>query len=216
MRNSYPDKFSQSNLQDAWQRAPVAYETCWDMRKWVALGWPLRFIFNYGLATHASYLNNKSAPLPEGEHVRPELERFLKRLGYRIVLRDVEVEADRRELTMRSTWQNIGSAPCYRPYKVAWRLRGGGVDKVLVTDTAISKWMPGEIEVFTPEFLKEVPDLPNGPKQSVMHALPLNLPDGKYEIMVAVVDGRSRPVINLAIEEKQPDGWYRIGEYPIK
>jgi hypothetical protein len=215
MRNAYPDLFSKANLHDAWRRGPVAFETCWDMRKWVSLGWDLRYIFNYGLAVHASYLNNKSTPLPEGENVRPELERFLKRLGYRIVLREVQVESAGRELILRSQWQNVGSAPCYQPYKVAWRLRGKGVDRMLGTDTSISQWMPGEVEVFTLDFLGKVPDLPNGPLQSVTNQLPLNLPAGTYELLVGVVDQTAKPAINLAIEGRQSDGWYRIGEYKI-
>jgi hypothetical protein len=216
LRNSYPQKFTEAGLQETWRRAPIAYETCWDMRKWVSLGWDLRYIFNYGLATHASYLNNKSTALPEGEQVRAELERFLKRLGYRIVLREVEVEAEGRGLKLRSTWQNIGSAPCYRPYQVAWRVRGQGVDKVVATDTAISQWMPGEIEVFTPAFLEKVPDLPNGPLQTVTHALPVGVPPGEYELMVGVVDETTKPVINLAIEGRQSDGWYRISHYTVR
>lgn len=32
----------------------VAWETCWNMRKWVEEGWSLRFIFNYALALHGS------------------------------------------------------------------------------------------------------------------------------------------------------------------
>ena len=47
--------------------------------KWVNEGWSLRYIFNYALACHASYINNKSAPLPPGENVRAETERFLRR-----------------------------------------------------------------------------------------------------------------------------------------
>ena len=38
---------------------------------------------------HGSYINNKSAPLPAGDDVRPEMERFLRRLGYRLVLKEL-------------------------------------------------------------------------------------------------------------------------------
>ena len=53
MRQGYPAGSPKPNLQDAWKTAPVAWETCWDMRKWAAEGWPLRYIFNYALACHA-------------------------------------------------------------------------------------------------------------------------------------------------------------------
>ena len=89
MRDSYPVAVKQSDIQDVWKTAPVAWETCWEMRKWVSEGWPLRYIFNYALALHASYINNKSSPLPTRDDVRPELERFLRRLGYRLVLKEL-------------------------------------------------------------------------------------------------------------------------------
>jgi hypothetical protein len=51
------------------------------MRKSANDGWSIIYIFNYALALHGSHINNKSAPLPKGELVRPELERFLRRQG---------------------------------------------------------------------------------------------------------------------------------------
>jgi hypothetical protein len=81
MRDAYPRLVQTAGVQDTWKRAPVAWETCWEMRKWVAEDWSLRYIFNYALALHGSYLNNKSAPLPVADEVRPEIERFLRRLG---------------------------------------------------------------------------------------------------------------------------------------
>src|SRR5690606_8642183 len=113
MRKGYPGWFAEARLHDAWKRAPVAYESCWDARRWVQEGWSLRYIFNYALATHASVLNNKSAPLPEGEAVRAEIERFVRRLGYRIVLRSVEVKPTSEGIEITSSWQNVGSAPIY-------------------------------------------------------------------------------------------------------
>jgi hypothetical protein len=54
MCQSYPVEYKEGGLQDVWKTAPVAWETCWDMRKWVSEGWSLRYIFNYALACHAS------------------------------------------------------------------------------------------------------------------------------------------------------------------
>ena len=69
--------------------APVAWETCWDMRKWVQRGLVAALHLQLCPGLHASYINNKSAPLPQGPEVRPELERFLRRLGYRLVLKQL-------------------------------------------------------------------------------------------------------------------------------
>ena len=46
MRRAYPRIVTEANALDVWKTAPVAWETCWDMRKWVNEGWSLRFIFN--------------------------------------------------------------------------------------------------------------------------------------------------------------------------
>ena len=65
------------------------------MNRWVKEDWSLRYIFNYALALHGSYLNNKSAPLPMADEVRPEIERFLRRLGYRLVSQGTEASRSR-------------------------------------------------------------------------------------------------------------------------
>ena len=125
MRMAYPQRLPEADAIDAWKTAPVAWETCWDMRKWVNEGWSLRFIFNYALALHGSVINNKSAPLPEGENIRPEVERFLRRLGYRLVLKELKHPKQAKpgeKLKLAMKWQNTGSAPCYQPYRLAYRL----------------------------------------------------------------------------------------------
>jgi hypothetical protein len=216
MRMGYPQYFRDAHLDETWKRAPIAYETCWDMRKWVAEGWSLRYIFNYALATHASYLNNKSTPLPDTTEVRPETERFLKRLGYRLVLREVMHPASATAggtLTLTGSWQNTGSAPCYQPYVVAWRLKSGAGTAVIKTDAAVNGWMPGSVELFTPAFLGTPPDLPDGPVNAVEQKLPLprDLAAGDYELAVAIVDpADGAPVLRLGIEGREGDGWYPV------
>ena len=76
MENMYPQQIEATESSEVWQRAPVAWETCWDMRKWVKEGWDVRAIYDYALSYHASYVNNKSAPIPEG--TRSEVERLLR------------------------------------------------------------------------------------------------------------------------------------------
>lgn len=221
MRDSYPRSIQDAKVEDAWRRGPVAWESCWDMRRWVKEGWPLRYIFNYALALHGSYLNNKSAPLPEGETVRPEIERFLRRLGYRFVLKEIKHPqqiATRSVLTIEMNWQNIGSAPCYRPYHLAYRLSGPQGAKILVGAATVDKWMPGSIKLFTPEFLQEVPDLPPGEVVQVVDrvTLPGDMPKGTYDLAVGIVDENStEPVVRLAIKGRTADGWYPLSKLTI-
>lgn len=222
MRKAYPQMLPEADALNAWKHAPVAWETCWDMRKWVDEGWSLRFIFNYALALHGSYINNKSAPLPQGDVVRSEVERFLRRLGYRLVLRRLQHPAtvkpgSRFDVAMQ--WQNTGSAPCYRPYRIAYRLRRDDYVHVFVSDITVNKWLPGSIELFTDEFFQEPPDLPPGRLHDVSDSiqLPKDIAAGTYELSIGVVGtDNDRPVVQLAIEGRDSEGWYPISQVAVK
>jgi len=221
MRDSYPISLKESGSQDVWKTAPVAWETCWDMRKWVKEGWRLRYIFNYALALHASYINNKSAPLPPGNDNRPELERFLRRLGYRLVLRELQHPSGVRagtKLDLLMKWQNVGSAPCYKPYRLAYRLSAEqGFSKVFVSSTTVNQWLPGSVELFTDEFFKEPKDLPPGEIATVTDTIsvPTDIPAGVFDLSLAVVDESSKPVVRLGIKGRASDGWYPLSKLSV-
>jgi hypothetical protein len=47
--------------------------------------------------------------------------------------------------------------------------------------------------------------------------VPDTLQSGKYRLRVGILDPRTRqPAIQLAIEGKQSDGWYDLGEIQIE
>ncbi|MBN2474041.1 MAG: DUF4832 domain-containing protein [Pirellulales bacterium] len=222
MRMAYPKHLPGADALDAWKTAPVAWETCWDMRKWVNEGWSLPFIFNYALALHGSVINNKSAPLPEGDHVRPEVERFLRRLGYRLVLNELGHPAQVNpggKLPLAMKWQNAGSAPCYKPYRLAYRLTGpDGRPQVFVSDVTANRWLPGSIELFTDEFFQQPADLPPGPVADVADSvqLPDNLPPGEYALSVAIVGvADDKPVVQLGVKGRAQDGWYPVSRVTV-
>jgi hypothetical protein len=222
MRNAYPELVTEADVDNVWKKAPVAWESCWDMRRWVSEDWPLRFIFNYALALHGSYLNNKSAPIPEGEEVRREIERFLRRLGYRLVVRELKHPKRVRrgeplKLTMK--WQNVGSAPCYRPYRLAYRLtNNAGSEKTLPGKVTVEKWMPGSIKTFTPEFFKEPMELPGGDIVEVVDrvTLPGGMPSGIYRLAIGVIgEQANEPILRLAIKGRTEDGWYPLSKLEV-
>ena len=217
MRNAYPLAIAQ--VSDTWKTAPVAFETCWDMRKWVNDGWSLRYIFNYALACHASVINNKSAPLPNRADVRPEIERFLRRLGYRFILKELrhpaQVQAGGKiDLSMK--WQNVGSARCYKPYRVAYRFsHANGFSKVIVSKTTVNSWLPGTIEMFTPDFFKMPKDLPNGEINEVADTISLAaIPTGQYTLAIGIVEDKA-PVVRLGIKGRTDDGWYPLSKIEV-
>lgn len=222
MYEGYPNLIREAGAGDMWKTAPIAWETCWDMRRWVQEGWSLRFILNYALALHGSYFNNKSAPLPEGDDVRHEIERFLRRLGYRFVLRELR-HPDRvkfgEPLMLKMMWQNIGSAPCYRPYRLAYRLSNrSGFTETFIGKITVNEWMPGSIEIFTDEFFQEPADLPPGPITHVIEslALPGEMPAGVYQLAIGVVGQQTEEsVVQLGIKGQTEDGWYPLSAITI-
>ena len=222
MRVGYPEMLTEAKATDVWQTAPVAWETCWDMRKWVDEGWSLRFIFNYALALHGSVINNKSAPLPQGDDIRPEVERFLRRLGHRLVLRELAHPSQAKagakiELAMK--WQNVGSAPCYKPYRVAYRLTDtAGTPEIFIGSLTLDRFLPGSIELFTKEFFKQPPDLPPGQVVPATDALvlPEDISPGTYSLSIAAVgEDNRKPALRFGIKGRTDDGWYPLSKLRI-
>jgi hypothetical protein len=221
MRQGYPLWITQAGIQQTWKTAPVAWESCWDLRKWVTEGWSLRHIFNYALALHGSQINNKSAPLPAGTEVRAELERFLRRLGYRLVLEELQhprTVLPGEALDLRMRWRNTGSAPCYQPYRVAVRLSNdAGHILILVGRTTVENWLPGSIQWFDADFFKEPRDLPPGDFHEVVERvkLPEEFPAGTYQLSIGVVEADDKPVIQLGIAGRDEAGWYPLSQLQV-
>ena len=219
-----PRQIAKPIVQDAWKKAPIAYEIPAEtMDDFVEKKWPLRWIFNYGLALHGSYFNGKSAKLPADKNFQHELSRFLQRLGYRLVLDELVHPAQVKagsQFNISTKWQNDGCAPCYQPYRVAYRLgNASGFQKVFVSPATVNHWLPGSIELFTPEFLELPNDLPPGPVNEVTDSvnLPANLPPGDYTLSVGVVDANSeQPVVMLGISGRGEDGWYPLSKLTVQ
>jgi hypothetical protein len=203
MEHYYPQQLQKFSAEDAWKRGPVAFESCGDMRDWTKNGWKIGDIFDYGLAQHASYLNNKSAPLPDG--ARPVVERFLRKLGYRLVLRhlahDETAEAG-GNLPVSFAWENVGVAPPYRDYRVAIRLRNLGTQTksaFLQSDESIRGWLPGQRST------------------EYAFALPADIQAGEYELAIGIVDAETTtPAVKLAIEGRDASGWYPLSTVTVK
>lgn len=222
MKKGYPIWLTQAHALNAWQQAPVAWESGGDMRQWVFFGFSLRSIFNYALALHGSVINNKSAPLPKDPKVRAEVERFLRRLGYRLVLKELShprqvKPGEACRLAMK--WQNTGSAPCYKPYRLAYRLSNDqGYERLFVGSVVVNKWHPGSIQLFTEGFFKQAPDLPPGEIYDVIDMLdvPEDMSRGSYTLAVAVVGEQdTEPLVQLGIQGRDNDGWYRLSHVVV-
>ncbi|MBN1421541.1 MAG: sulfatase-like hydrolase/transferase [Planctomycetes bacterium] len=209
MRDFYPQQIEKTRAGEAWKTGPVAFESCWDMRKWSEEGWDIRGIFDFALAHHSSYINNKSAPIPDG--TRPEVERCLRRLGYRLVLRSLEydrtVEAG-GTLSISMTWDNIGVAPPYHDLRIAVFLKTPSprTEKRPIVIHAgdacfvesIKGWLPGTHKV-------------EAPIRLMGDAVP-----GTYDLAIGIVDPvRGDPAVRLAIEGRDEEGWYPLGKVEV-
>jgi hypothetical protein len=122
-------------------------------------------------------------------------------------------------LVLAMRWQNTGSAPCYRPYRLAYRLTDGdGNHRVIIGGVTVNEWLPGEVELFTEEFLKQPADLPPGKIVDVADTirLPNDLPPGTYRLSLAVVgEEHTEPVVQLGIEGRSDDGGYPLSTVTI-
>jgi len=203
MYNYYPQNIIRFGMRDAWKKAPVSLEICgtfyrWKDREEYGLE-DVKYIFDESLKWHISSFNAKSAPVPK--EWEPLVNEWLKKMGYRFVLRSFsypEFVSRNENLTFETWWDNKGVAPCYKDFLFAIRIKNSNKSKVFLTDADIKTWLPGD----------------NIYDNSVF--IPAEMPTGKYEIQVGIVDRQlHRPQIKLAIEGRDQDGWYTLGEIKI-
>ena len=135
------------------------------------------------------------------------------------------------KLSLAMKWQNVGSAPCYKPYRVAYRLTNDqGFQMVFVSEVTVNRWLPGSIELFTDEFFKGPKDLPPGKVYDVADtiSLPKDVTPGQYQLSLGVVGAfhrrdtedaapheQARPLVQLGIEGRDKDGWYPVSKLVV-
>jgi hypothetical protein len=122
-------------------------------------------------------------------------------------------------MKLEMKWQNIGSAPCYEPYCLAYRLTDGEeYSRAFIGSTTVDEWMPGSVDVFTEQFLREPPELPPGEITEVTEHIELtsDMSPGRYRLAIGVVNKDSHePIVRLAIKGRTEDGWYPLSEAEV-
>ena len=200
MLDYYPQAIINFGMGDAWKRAPVSFEACWVISEWQKRGWDINYISEQSLKWHISSFNGKSSPVPDTW--RPAVNRWLKTMGYRFVLRKFTYPAvvpPGGELTFTTWWENKGVAPCYRRFLLALRLKGTAHVETLITGADIRQWLPGDNLYDAALFL------------------PADMPTGEYDLQIAILDAAARhPRVKLAIAGMQPDGWYHLGKITVR
>jgi len=196
MYDCYPRRIAEAGARDAWQTAPIHFETMWVPMFWYEHGFDIDFILQQGLKYHATYFMPKHTPLPE-----PWMEKFAafcRRLGYRYVFRQATIDrtvSPQGSFGFQAWIENVGVAPIYRRYDFALRLRQGGSEHIEVLhDVDIRTWLPGDV------WLNE------------QIALPESFRPGWVEISAGLVDPQTRKAcVNFAIEERFGDRWALLG-----
>ncbi len=199
MNDYYPQAIINFGVQDAWKQAPVTLEVCWVMQHWKEMGWDVDHIIDESLKWHISSFNAKSSPVPEDW--QSSVNRWLKRMGYRFVLRKFTYPSMLKaggKLSFNSWWDNKGVAPCYKEFPLALRLKCEKRCEVILTQADIRTWLPGD----------------NIYDSNV--TVPSDMPAGEYELQIGIVDPLTKePKIKLAIYGRDSDGWYGIGNLKI-
>lgn len=203
MEHAYAPVLRDPVIADAWKNGPVQFEVCGVMQDWYDKGFDIDLILKQGLEWHVSVLNAKSSPVPAAW--RSRVNEFLKKMGYRLVLREFRHQAQATAgsiLSFRSQWENVGVAPMYHPWPLAYRLRNES-DQVVAQWTSkadLRRWLPAE--------RYEIEDTA---------LLPEHMPAGPYQVDVAVLEeGGHSALIELAIAGKQGDRWYPVSTITIR
>jgi hypothetical protein len=205
MTDVYPQDILKSGMSEAWKKAPVTLEICATFLSWLQkynyTKEMVEYVFEEGLKWHMSSFNAKSSAVPK--QWQPLVDKWLKRMGYRFVLRRFVYPASvspNGKLNFESWWDNKGVAPIYKKnFSLAIRLTNEKRTEILTTDADITNWLPGDNLYDDGVFI------------------PLDMPEGTYDLQIGIIDRESHePKVNLAIDGKTPDGWYTIGKIQVK
>jgi hypothetical protein len=186
-------------MPDGWKTGAVALEPCGTLGGYPT---PPDVVVDDAISWHATFVQNKSHYIPA--NWMPDIERLVKKLGFRLVLRSVsfnETAAAGAEIAVAMKWENLGIAPPYRDHRIAFRLKdkNGIYYGVSITETSILGWLPGKKDVDVP------------------YKLPADLDKGDYELEMGVVFHSSIDhTIPIANKGKTSDGWYDIGKIKVQ
>jgi hypothetical protein len=194
MKNRYPQALPGGANDTHWQTAPVYFEPY----PWSRItGSLLTQTVDFALSMHASVVHDRRWTFTSSQ--MPEINRLLMSLGYRFVLNNLSYPATAtagQQMTLTMAWRNVGVAPTCRNDVLAVQIRGSSGTPVLTSNTgiAVKDWLPGSYTV-TPTV-----------------TLPAGLPPGAYTVAIGIVDPATmNPVVQLAIEGRDANGWYPIG-----
>ena len=183
--------------KEFWKTAPVSFESYWWISEWYRQGWDIDKIIDTMLDHHVTTFNNKSFPIQY--EIKDKIERMLKRMGYRFVLRSAEYSekmALGKKYTVALRVDNVGVAPMYNPLPVTLRMKKGEETIVFTSEAKVTEWLPGENNA---EFTVE---------------LPHDAEAGEWEMALAI-GGGEKPFVTLANEIERDGAYHKIGKVSV-
>lgn len=185
-------------MPDGWKTGTVALEPCGTFGGYPT---PPKSVVDDAIAWHATFIQNKSHYIPA--NWLPEIERLMKRIGFRLVLRDINYDTNvihGSEMVVSMKWENVGIAPPYRDHRIAFRLKDSrGINHAMAqTEISIRGWLPGEKKI------------------EASFKLPDDLESGLYSLELGIVFHSSiEHVIPIANKGRTHDGWYTVGSIKV-
>jgi hypothetical protein len=206
MKDSYQQSLDEADANEAWKKAPVCFESCGVMQKWADEGYDVEFIINEALRWHISIFNNKSSPVPP--RWWGAVEEFIKKMGYRFVINYLTLPSTVKagqNLNIESEWENLGVAPPYRNYKIAFKL-------------IAKNRRPSSVPIEDPDYDLDLRDwLPGSHILELDLKIPGDIKPGRYNLAVALLDVHTGEVaVKLAIKGMDANGWYNLSELEVK
>jgi len=225
MLDAYPKEVARCGVADAWKTAPVTLETCWTVGHWVREGWDIDWILDQGLKYHLSVFMPKSSYIPD--EVREKIDAFNRRMGYRFVLRQMILPLEAKpgqRIAFEMFVDNVGVAPIYRPYRLAFRFRQGDEEHIVLPLSLAGRGQGEGGHVDTGVHPPLRPSLREGGELLLNADVRAWMPDhtwfsdeivfppalqrGETRVDIGLVDAALKPRVHLAIEPALPDGWH--------
>jgi hypothetical protein len=129
-------------------------------------------------------------------------------MGYRFVIDYITLPSNINSgqvLHIESEWENMGVAPPYRNYLIAFKLiaKNRRPRSIILQDHSynidVTDWLPGKHTL------------------NLDLVIPSDLEPGRYNLAVALLDPFTKEVaVKLAIEGLDAHGWYNLTELEIE
>lgn len=190
MNTYYPEWYAELP-KDVWKTAPVSFEAYWWLGEWLRKGWDIDAVIEKTLEWHISSFNPKSMPIP---YVwKEKIEYWLSKMGYHYVIDCVTLPkkiVPNKKLEIRFDMDNVGVAPIYNKIPLKVRLKGEKAEEVFITNTDITKWLPGKT------------------CEKISFTVPKGLPGGEYKVQIGIFDELSR--VYFATDAVQDGNYYTL------